>query len=153
MNPVSKLPSVTAFGMHLVDLRRVARERGRVRMVLASMWHGMVPKAPLGCLLIAGQPHSCHTSLNLVNLRCAARERGRVRMGTRPNVACDGVQGAPRVLAHGWVPYERFSCMYTAPQLPYSHLVNLVIDQMGPKTRFWEKMKAYGAKVGKPRGV
>ncbi len=54
MNPVSKLPSVTAFGMHLVDLRRVARERGRVRMVLASMWHVMVPKAPLGCLLIAG---------------------------------------------------------------------------------------------------
>ena len=99
------------------------------------------------------QPHSCHTSLNLVNLRCAARERGRVRMGTRPNVACDGVQGAPRVLTHGWVPYERFSCMYTAPQLPYSHLVNLVIDQMGPKTRFWEKMKAYGAKLGKPRGV
>ena len=54
MNPVSKLPSVTAFGMHLVDLRRVARERGRVRMVLASMWHVMVPKAPLGCLPIAG---------------------------------------------------------------------------------------------------
>ena len=54
MNPVSKLPSVTAFGMHLVDLRRVARERGRVRMVLASIWHVMVPKAPLGCLLIAG---------------------------------------------------------------------------------------------------
>ena len=54
MNPASQLPSVTAFGMHLVDLRRVARERGRVRMVLASMWHVMVPKAPLGCLLIAG---------------------------------------------------------------------------------------------------
>ena len=38
-----------------IDLRRVARERGRVRMlVLASMWHVMVPKAPLGCLPIAG---------------------------------------------------------------------------------------------------
>ena len=38
--------STALYLLDLVKLRRVARERGRVRMVLASMWHVMVPKAP-----------------------------------------------------------------------------------------------------------
>ena len=49
-----KVSKTALYLLDLVKLRRVARERGRVRMVLASMWHVMVPKAPLGCLLIAG---------------------------------------------------------------------------------------------------
>ena len=48
-----KVSKTALYLLDLVKLRRVARERGRVRMVLASMWHVMVPKAPLGCLLIA----------------------------------------------------------------------------------------------------
>ena len=69
-------------------------------------------------------------------------------------VACDGVQGAPRVLAHGWVPYERFSCMYTAPQLPYSHLVNLVIDQMqnGPEYTFLGENEGIRGESGQTKG-
>ena len=48
-----KVSKTALYLLDLVKLRRVARERGRVRMVLASMWHVMVPKAPLGCLPIA----------------------------------------------------------------------------------------------------
>ena len=78
--------------MHLVDLRRVARERGRGRMVLARMWHVMVPKVPLGYWLMVGYHmsgslsillHVCHPSLPLVSLRRVAREHKRVGSQTQ----------------------------------------------------------------------
>ena len=67
---------------------------GRVRIILARMWHVMVPKVPLGYWLMVGYHmsgslsillHVCHPSLPLVSLRRVAREHKRV--GSQTHVA------------------------------------------------------------------
>ena len=123
----------------------------------------MVPKVPLGYWLIAGQ----HVSVSLPcsqltyatrlcilhNSAHEARAGGRVCMGSRTHVTPNGAQGAPRVLTHSWAAYGRFSNTLTVSQVPPVHLLNLQMPANSPKTRFREKTKAYGAKLGKPRGV